>query len=1173
MDTIKIIIDTNAEDAAKSFENLSESFEDTTKSSEDLRKQIRGLKNELYKLTPGTTEYIKVLNELGSKMDQLGDTQQELRVATGGLDMVFESTTRATASLAGGFTAALGVVTLFGGESENLQKALVKLQAAMNVLKGLKEFASFPKMFNRMVTSIKAYSEANEVASGISTTNTVVINAETASYIGNSAAKAKSTLATASNTESVNANTQSVTTNTLALEGNEIAAKGIAVARVILDRLLAQGKISEDAYGASVAKTTEMIYRQVAATGQLSANEAKLTAIRVAMAMKQKEANAGNSASENASFVSTVKATKAKEKNTAAEAANTTATETNTKAKVKNAAATEGQAAATETATKATSGFGASLKSLGGLLGKLFTTPIGLAALAIAGLTAAFVYAGKEQKKAKEFNDEYKRSIAQLPPPIDDADAAMNRYIDTLDKYDRKLQALGISDERRSEIRTEALEKEKERLEKQLEDIAKKVREKEQEIDDYYQNIHEEIDSDNADIVVAMAPQATEKESKALKELKQAAIDANNALQTVNEELAELANTRTPESVKKLNDELKELANTFKVSIAGGLATTGDEIQAKIDVYKKAYNDLFLLAGGMYRIKGNTSQEQSANRELAASYQEKIKELEVELAAYNAGLAKKARESAASAAATLNGNFKKITDDINSKVDDYIEAWKKALEMFANLGNLSNGDDLTIEQSIGRAISEANRYGMDIETYIEEWKKNAKKALEAGEISEELYGKLLVKIDEAKQKMADSLRGMIDKSVSDEMIQAGNEIQSIAETFKKDNEAMMTALSGGLITSQEYESFLTARINEYRGAIGPKMEEAKRLIDEEVAKAAPEDQERLRKILESFFGITDNVIPPDVVDDITNTMKSAIDRELQNIEDYYSVEMDKFEQWSDQQAKSWVEGGDTSYWGDSASMSYKKSIEENKKLYDLLHAQYQEEIDLLEEKLKTTSEVLGEDSAEYAEYYAQLQALRDADTNALNAKNNADLASMREYGQNVIEMAGQFGDAVSGLASAMGDYYAEQAEQAKEMYGENSEEYKKYLKKEGNMKIAQVWTDAATGIMSAWATSESLGPIAGPILAAIQTAALLATAVASTQQIKRQTQANASGGASTANVSGITDRVIFGEAQNADQQAQLNGQYSAGNQRVYVVESDINDAQRSTRTAVTGNIF
>jgi ubiquinone biosynthesis protein UbiJ len=141
------------------------------------------------------------------------------------------------------------------------------------------------------------------------------------------------------------------------------------------------------------------------------------------------------------------------------------------------------------------------------------------------------------------------------------------------------------------------------------------------------------------------------------------------------------------------------------------------------------------------------------------------------------------------------------------------------------------------------------------------------------------------------------------------------------------------------------------------------------------------------------------------------------------------------------------------------------------------------------------------------------------------------------------------------------------------MYGENSEEYKKYLKKEGNMKIAQVWTDAATGIMTAWATSEQLGPIAGPILAAIQTAALTATAIASTQQIKRQTQATASGSAPTANVSGITDRVIMGEAQNADQTAQLNADYNQGSMRVFVTQDDISDAQNVNRVAVTNNRF
>ncbi len=59
MDTIKIIIDTNAEDAAKSFDDLSNSFKKTDNEAVDLRKQIKELKSELYKLTPGTVEYTK----------------------------------------------------------------------------------------------------------------------------------------------------------------------------------------------------------------------------------------------------------------------------------------------------------------------------------------------------------------------------------------------------------------------------------------------------------------------------------------------------------------------------------------------------------------------------------------------------------------------------------------------------------------------------------------------------------------------------------------------------------------------------------------------------------------------------------------------------------------------------------------------------------------------------------------------------------------------------------------------------------------------------------------------------------------------------------------------------------------------------------------------------------
>ena len=154
MDTIKITIETNAQDTAQTFEQLSNAFNDTDNSAKDLRKQIKGLKDELYTLTPGTEEYSACLGELGTKMDQLSETQQQLRAATGGLDTVFQTTTQATASLAGGFTAASGVVALFGGNAESLQKTFVQLQAAMSIMNGLKGFSGFIK--NSLKASISA---------------------------------------------------------------------------------------------------------------------------------------------------------------------------------------------------------------------------------------------------------------------------------------------------------------------------------------------------------------------------------------------------------------------------------------------------------------------------------------------------------------------------------------------------------------------------------------------------------------------------------------------------------------------------------------------------------------------------------------------------------------------------------------------------------------------------------------------------------------------------------------------------------------------------------------------------------------------------------------------------------------------------------------------------------
>lgn len=52
--------------------------------------------------------------------------------------------------------------------------------------------------------------------------------------------------------------------------------------------------------------------------------------------------------------------------------------------------------------------------------------------------------------------------------------------------------------------------------------------------------------------------------------------------------------------------------------------------------------------------------------------------------------------------------------------------------------------------------------------------------------------------------------------------------------------------------------------------------------------------------------------------------------------------------------------------------------------------------------------------------------------------------------------------------------------------------------------IGQVWISTGMGIASAWATSMSLGPIAGPIVAGILTAALIGMAIAQTSNIQKQ---------------------------------------------------------------------
>lgn len=141
---------------------------------EKLTTKLRRMQDDLSRLAlagkANTEEYRKLRDEAGALADAIGDASAEIRQAgsdTRGLDKAL----RAATVLTGAFTAVQGAAALFGKDSENLQKSLLKVQAALSVLNGLQaiqtELLRKDSIFTTALTRAKAaYSAAVAAATG-----------------------------------------------------------------------------------------------------------------------------------------------------------------------------------------------------------------------------------------------------------------------------------------------------------------------------------------------------------------------------------------------------------------------------------------------------------------------------------------------------------------------------------------------------------------------------------------------------------------------------------------------------------------------------------------------------------------------------------------------------------------------------------------------------------------------------------------------------------------------------------------------------------------------------------------------------------------------------------------------------------------------------------------------
>lgn len=109
----------------------------SSKSIKQLREEVAGLTAELEDLEIGSTDYTKKLEELVNVQNKLGVATESMQGKTVNAVKAFDSINQVARGLAGGVSAVSAVFTLFGKDKENLQKTMVKLQAAIAIVQGI----------------------------------------------------------------------------------------------------------------------------------------------------------------------------------------------------------------------------------------------------------------------------------------------------------------------------------------------------------------------------------------------------------------------------------------------------------------------------------------------------------------------------------------------------------------------------------------------------------------------------------------------------------------------------------------------------------------------------------------------------------------------------------------------------------------------------------------------------------------------------------------------------------------------------------------------------------------------------------------------------------------------------------------------------------------------------
>ena len=321
-----------------------------------------------------------------------------------------------------------------------------------------------------------------------------------------------------------------------------------------------------------------------------------------------------------------------------------------------------------------------------------------------------------------------------------------------------------------------------------------------------------------------------------------------------------------------------------------------------------------------------------------------------------------------------------------------------------------------------------------------------------------------------------------------------------------------------------------------------------------------------------------------------NTLKKKYEEEKKLLERYNADTTALTEEYNHNMASIQAKQKEDSINGLKDEYELRKMIIDN-----TIEGEHQKNIAILqmeEERLNREKEMYKEIlaldnlSSEEREKYAEkikfleeeLKKVRKEASKEKKQQHQDDVDQMWDTVNTYSQVAEKIGDIVSSIA----DYWQDSIE-AKVKAGKMSEEEgKKEFEKTKKMQIAAAIINGLAGVAMAVSTAMSLGPIAGPIMAAVNSALVITTTALQIAKIKSTTM---DGGGSlsgdvpvasaptitateytpnySTNVTGESDTVNLANAVSSGQQSQ----------RVYVVESDIQEAGKRVQVVEAESTF